>query len=332
MNPRRARLARILTVFVVLIVVVVAGWFAIQPGPDLVQGEVEATEIQVASKIPARIGAIHVREGDRILKGDPLVSLASPEIQARLEQAEAAHDAASAQEDKAETGAREEEIRQAHSMWQRAASAAELAETTAGRVERLYRDGVVAEQRRDEAEAARKAAANAAAAARAVYDMAVNGARIEDRRSAQALTAQAGGAVAEVRAFMDETNLASPIDGEVSVVVAEEGELAAAGFPIVTLLDLDDVWVTFNLREDRLGTLGMGTRFTARIPGLDDREIELEVTYVAAQGDYATWRATSASGGFDLRTFEVRARPVEAIDGLRPGMSAIVDWDALVAR
>lgn len=332
MNPRRARLARIFAGLVVLVVVVVAGWVAVRPGPDLVQGEVEATEIQVASKIPARIQVIHVREGDRIRQGDPLVSLSSPEVEARLDQAEAAHDAASAQQDKAVNGAREEEIRQAHSMWQRAASAAELAETTAGRIKRLYRDGVVAEQRRDEAEAERKAAADAAAAARAVYDMAVNGARIEDRRSAEAQTAQAGGAVAEVRAFMDETSLAAPIDGEVSVVVAEEGELTAAGFPIVTLLDLHDVWITFNLREDRLGTLGMGTRFAARIPGLGGREIELEVTYLAAQGDYATWRATSASGGFDLKTFEVRARPIEAIDGLRPGMSAIVDWDALAAR
>jgi HlyD family secretion protein len=159
--------------------------------------------------------------------------------------------------------------------------------------------------------------------------MALSGARDEDRRSAAALEDQAAGAVSEVRAYLDETRLLSPIDGEVSVVVSEDGELAAAGYPILTLLDLSDVWVSFNLREDRLGDLRMGSRFEARMPALNDEVVELEVSYIAAQGDFATWRSTSASGGFDLKTFEVRARPVAPVDGLRPGMSAVVNWDAL---
>ncbi len=214
-------------------------------------------------------------------------------------------------------------------MWLRAKNAADLADTTAARIQRLYRDGVVPEQRRDEAAANRQAAREAANAARAAYDMALSGARGEDRRSAAALEDQAAGAVTEVRAYLDETRLVAPIDGEVSVVVSKNGELAAAGFPILTILDLDDMWASFNLREDRLGAIRMGSRFTVRVPALGDEDVELEVSYIAAQGDFATWRATSAAGGFDLKTFEVRARPVAPVAGLRPGMSAIVNWDDL---
>ncbi len=332
MTRPHAGLVTVLAIVVIVVVVIVVGWIVVHPAPDLVQGEAEATEIKIATKIPARVQRIHVAEGDRVGHGDVLVTLASPETEAKLAQAEAAREAATAQRDKADTGAREEEIRQAYNVWQRAKHAAELAETTAGRVERLYADGVLPEQRRDEAVARWKSAREAAEAARAVYDMARSGTREEDRRAAEALAAQAAGAVTEVEAYLAETRLESPIEGEVSVVVAEEGELAAAGFPLMTLLDLSDIWVSFNLREDRLGALRMGSRMWARIPALADREVEVKVSYIAAQGDYATWRATSASGGFDLRTFEVRARPLAPVEGLRPGMSAIVDWDRLVAR
>lgn len=329
MNIRHPRLIRTTVILAILVIVIVFGWIAVRPTPDLVQGEFEAAEIRVAGKISARIETIHVREGDSVRRGDLLVSLASPEIEAKLDQAEAAHAAASAQREKADSGAREEEIRGAHNMWLRAKYAADLADTTAGRVQRLYQDGIVPEQRRDEAVTNRQAAQEAANAARAAYDMALSGARSEDRRSAAALEDQAAGAGTEVRAYLDETRLVAPIDGEVSVIVAENGELAAAGFPILTILDLTDTWVSFNLREDRLGAVRMGSRLSVQVPALGDKEVELEVSYIAAQGDYATWRATSASGGFDLKTFEVRARPITPIDGLRPGMSAIIDWDEL---
>lgn len=329
MNFRHKRLIRTAAILAIIIVVIVFGWIAVKPTPDLVQGEFESTEIRVAGKIPARIEKIHVREGDTVRRGDLLVSLSSPEIEAKLDQAEAAHAAATAQREKADSGAREEEIRGARNLWLRAKHAADLADTTAGRVQRLYRDGVVPEQRRDEAEANRLAAMEAANAARASYDLALSGARSEDRRSAAAIESQAAGAVSEVQAYLDETRLIAPIDGEVSVVVAENGELAAAGFPILTILDLQDTWVSFNLREDRLGAIRMGRRFHARVPALGDQSVELEVSFIAAQGDFATWRATSAAGGFDLKTFEVRARPIAPVEGLRPGMSAIVDWGML---
>ncbi len=329
MNVRHTRLLRTAVILAILVVVIVLGWIAVRPTPDLVQGEFEATEVRVAGKIPARIEAIHVREGDTVRRGDLLVSLSSPEIEAKLVQAEAVHAAATAQREKADVGAREEEIRGARNLWLRAKAAADLADTTAARLQRLYRDGVVPEQRRDEAVANLDATREAAGAARAAYDMALSGARSEDRRSAAAMEDQAAGAVTEVQAYLDETSLIAPIDGDVSVVVSESGELAAAGYPILTILDLDDTWVSFNLREDRLGAIRMGRRLRVRVPALGDEEVELEVSYIAAQGDYATWRATSAAGGFDLKTFEVRARPVTPVAGLRPGMSAILDWGEL---
>ncbi len=329
MSVRHTRLLRTAVMLAILVVVIVLGWIAVRPTPDLVQGEFEATEVRVAGKIPARIEEIHVREGDTVRCGDLLVSLSSPEIEAKLDQAEAVHAAATAQREKADVGPREEEIQGARNLWLRAKTAADLADTTAARVERLYRDGVVPEQRRDEAVANRNASREAANAAQAAYDMALSGARSEDRRSAAAMEDQAAGAVTEVQAYLDETRLVAPIDGEVSVVVSESGEIAAAGYPILTILDLDDTWVSFNLREDRMQAIRMGSHLHARVPAIGEEEVELKVNYIAAQGDYATWRATSAAGGFDLKTFEVRARPVKPVAGLRPGMSAIVDWGEL---
>ncbi len=327
----RRRIAIVVTTLVAVTAISIVGWFAIQPGPDLVQGEIEATEVKVASKIPARILEIAVREGDQVYAGELLVKLSSPEIVAKLDQAEAAQRAAAAQSDKAETGAREEEIRQAHNMWLRALAAADLAESTLARVTRLHRDGVLPEQRRDEAEANWKAAREAASAAQAVYDMAVTGTRSEDRQTAAALESQAAGAVTEAQAYLDETSIHAPRDGEVAVVVAEEGELVASGYPILTIVDLSDPWVTFNLREDRLNAIRIGSRIAARIPALGDKAIELEVSFISPQGAFATWRATSAAGEFDLKSFEIRARPIGPTEGLRPGMTAVVDWDAVTA-
>ena len=293
--------------------------------PDLVQGEFEAAQVDVSSKVPGRVAELLVDLGQRVRKGDPLARIESPEVRARLEQAAAAQAAATAQRRKADGGAREEETRGAEQQWRRAEAAAALAKTTWERLERLQRDGVVTAQRRDEAEANWKAAQAAAAAARAVYDMALAGARREDRDAAAALVRQARGAVSEVEAFLGETTLAAPRDGEVSARNLEPGEIASPGYPVLSLVDLTDAWAVFNLREDRLAGLRLGERLQARVPALA-REVELRVTLIAPLADFATWRSTSASGGFDLKTFEVRARPVAPVDGLRPGMSVVVDW------
>lgn len=297
-----------------------------RPGPETLQGEADATKVDVAAKVAGRLATIDVKEGDAVAKSALVATIESPEIRAKLNQAEAAKAGAVAQRDKADRGAREEEIRAARSQWDRAKHAAELAETTFGRLERLARDGVVPKQRRDEAEAQWKTSRDAAEAAKAVYDMALAGARREDRAAAAALVTRAAGAVDEVKAFLDETKVVSPAAGEVYRRNAEPGEIVPAGFPIVTLVDLTDVWVTFQVREDRLSRLKMGASVPARFPALGDEEVPLTVTFVAPQGDFATWRATSAQGGFDLKTFEVRARPARPLPGLRPGMSAVVTW------
>jgi HlyD family secretion protein len=271
------------------------------------------------------VARVLVDLGQKVKKGDPLAVLESPEVRAKLEQVSALKDAASAQSNKAKTGAREEEIRGAENQWRRAEAAANLARTTWERLERLSRDGVVPAQRRDEAEANWKASKAAADGARAVYDMALAGARREDRDSAAAVVRQAQGAVSEVEAALNESTLLAPRDGEVAARNVEPGELVAPGYPVLTLVDLSDTWVVFNLREDRLAGLKTGDRLTGKVPALA-RDMELTVSAISPLADFATWRSTESSGGFDLKTFEVRARPVAAMEGLRPGMSVLVDW------
>jgi HlyD family secretion protein len=299
-------------------------WLSFRPQPVLLEGQIEATEIDVAAKVPGRVESVAVRLGQTVARGDLLFTLESPELRAKLAQAEGARDAAGALRRKADTGARAEEIRAAEQQWIRAQAAAELADVTFGRVERLSRDGVVPRQRRDEAEAQARAARAAEASAKAVFDLAVAGARAEDREAAAGVAAQAGGAVSEVEAYLAETQIRAPHAGEVGSLLIDPGEIAPAGFPVVTLVDLSDVWVVLQVREDLLAGIGIGTELTGRVPALGDREIQFKVDTLAALGAFATWRATSASAGFDLRTFEIRARPVGPAAGLRPGMSVII--------
>ena len=318
-------------VVTILIVLLLAGmtWYLRQPEPTFIQGEMEATQIDLATKIAGRVSELMVREGDQTRTGQRLAILDSPEIRAKLEQAAAARSAASAQRDKALTGAREEDIRAAKNMWLRAEHGAQLAERTFHRIERLYADGVVPAQRRDEAEVKWKTAREATQAAKAQYDLALAGARKEDREAAEAVVEQASGVVTEVESLLEETTVRSPLDAEVVQVLAQPGELVTPGYPVISLVDLNDIWATFQLREDRLSGFKMGTVFQGQVPALGGQNIQLKVTYISPLGDFATWRATNASGGFDLKTFEVRARTVKPVEGLRPGMSVIVPLEAV---
>ena len=320
-----------LAVFVSLLIIiglfVIVGWVWLTPAPTMVQGEVEARQIKVASKIPGRIESMLVKEGQKVTKGQQLMLLDGPEIRAKLQQAEAAKMAAGAQSKKAQNGARKEQIAAAYNMWQKAKAGAELAQKTFERVNRLFSEGVLPEQKRDEAETQYKAAKVTEEAALAQYEMAKSGARYEDKEAAQALVNKADGAIAEVEAYLKETQLAAPIDGEVADLIAEQGELINTGFPVLTLVDLNDIWVTFQLREDMLAKIRQGDEFEAEFPALGMQKVRLKVTYLKALGDYATWRATHTMGDFDQKTFEVQARPVSAVNGLRPGMTALVNWD-----
>ncbi|MDT8377686.1 MAG: efflux RND transporter periplasmic adaptor subunit [Desulfotignum sp.] len=295
-----------------------------EPDVQFIQGEVEATQVNLAVKIAGRVSEVFVKEGESVEKGTSLLQLDSPEITARLRQVSSAREAASARKDKADAGARSQEVEAAMNLWIQAREAAELADKTYRRINSLYADGIVPGQRQDEAVARWKAAEAAAAAARSQYDMALEGTRKEDRQAASAMVDQARGAVTEVESYLNETRLKTPLSGEVIHLLADPGEVVNAGYPVVTILDLDDIWITFNIREDNLAGMGMGRVFPVSVPALGDKKFEVAISYIAPRGEYATWRSTSASGGFDLKTFEIRARPLESIRGLRPGMSVLV--------
>jgi HlyD family secretion protein len=305
-------------------------WKAGQPAPEVFQGQMEARETDIAAKVPGRIAEILVKEGDTVAVGATLMRMDSPEVNAKLAQATAAQDAAQAVANKAEKGARPQEIEMARMNWQRAQAAAELASISFKRVDGLARDGLLAAQKRDEAEANFKASRDAEIAARAQYDMARGGARSEDKAAAQAQARQVAGVVAEVQAAKAETELKSPVAGEVAKVLAKVGELSPQGVAVVSLVDLKDQWVVLNVREDKLQRFAMGSEFDATLPALGNTEgkpaapVRFKVFYSAALPDFATWRATRGGQGFDARTFEVRARPVLPIAAARPGMSVLV--------
>ncbi|ENC6731679.1 hypothetical protein BOO29_09135 [Vibrio navarrensis] len=297
---------------------------AYQPKPVRLQGMIEAQQYSISSKVPGRIDQVLVRKGDTVSKGQLVFTLHSPEIEAKLEQAKAGEKAAGALAQEAEKGARAQQIQAAKDQWLKAKAAADLMEKTYQRVNNLYKDGVVAEQKRDEAMTQWQAAKYTESAAFQMYELAKEGARDETKLAAAEKARMAAGAVAEVEAYASDTRIESWFDGEVSQVLLQSGELAPQGFPVVTVIDTHDAWAVLNVREDLLKHFQKGETFSAYLPALD-KNVQFRVTHIAVMGDFATWRATDASQGFDLRTFEVEARPVEPISALRMGMSLVVE-------
>ena len=313
-----------LTLTGVIAIVAVIGFFMLRKGPEIVQGQAEVTEYRVSSKVPGRILEFRVKEGQTVRAGDTLAILEAPDVQAKLEQARAAEAAAQAQNEKALKGARQEQIQAAYEMWQKAQAGVTIAEKSYKRIKNLYDQGVVSAQKLDEITAQRDAALATEKAAKAQYTMAKNGAEREDKAAAAALVNRAKGAVAEVESYINETYLIAQKDGEVSEIFPKQGELVGTGAPIMNIAVMDDMWVTFNVREDLLKDLTMGTEFEAFVPALD-QNIRLKVNYMKDLGTYAAWKATKTTGQFDLKTFEVRALPTDKVEGLRPGMSVILD-------
>jgi len=318
-------------ILAVIIFIGYAIWIVARPIPLEVQGEVEATQVKVASKLIGRIDSLLVHKGDDVQPGMLLFTISSPELDAKYLQASAVRKAAGAQKEKADNGAQKEDIQAAFNSWQTALAAAEFAKKTFQRVDNLFKSGVVAEQQKDEAETRMKAAVEMEKATRSLHGKAKKGARYEDKASAGAMVMQADGVLTEVNSYLSETRIFAPIRGEIANIIAERGELVPAGYPVVTIVDLDDVWVTFNLREDLLASVRKGSTFKARFPALGMKEVLLKVNYINALGEFATWNATKTSGDFDMKTFEIHAVPVEKINELRPGMSALVNWDKLAA-
>ena len=295
------------------------------PRKQLLQGEVVMRQISLSPRIAGRINKISVSEGDKVKKGQVLAYIDSPELIAKQDQAKAAQAAALASAEKADKGLREEEVDAAFNLWQKALSVQDLAQKSLKRVEMLFEEGVISAQKLDETKAKYEVAVQDTNAAFNKYSMAKQGARAEDKSAAQALTRQALGAVKEIGSYVEETQVKAPIDGEIATVVAEEGELAAPGLTLLTMLNTEDVWLTFNIREDFLPKLNVGKIIEVKIPALDkSKKYKFKITYISKQGDFATWSATKTHGDFDLKTFELRAKPAEEIKNLRQGMTALL--------
>jgi HlyD family secretion protein len=277
----------------------------------------------VSSKVPGRILELRVQEGDFVHVGDTLAILDAPEVEAKKTQAQSAEDAASAMSEMAQRGARKQQVQAAYQLWQQAKAAADVTKKSYERVQRLFDEGVLTAQKRDEVFAQYKASEAQEKAAKSQYDMAVEGARAEEKAAAAAQVKRARGAVAEVNSYIHETVQVATVEGEVSDVYPKEGELVGTGSPIMSIAMMNDMWGTFNVREDQLNGMTVGTVFTAFSPAFK-KELKMKVYYVKDQGSYAVWKATKANGQYDLKTFEVKARPVEKFEGLRPGMSLII--------
>jgi HlyD family secretion protein len=323
-NPKFIK--SLIGIVIISILVLIGVWFLTKPKTVILQGRIEAKEIYLSAKIPTRINTFEVKEGASVKKGELLATLSSPEIMAKEQQALALREAANAQKNKAQNGARVEEIRGAKSVYEKATAAANVMKKTYVRMENLFKDGVISEQRRDEIFAKKEVALKDQEAALSVYQMALKGARSEDIEAATALVKQADGALIELEGYKNERNIIAPIDAEVLNFLPEEGELIGAGYPVVHLVDLSNSYAILNIKETSLYNFKKEGVFEATIPALNNKKVTFKIYYVAALGDYATWNATKATGDFDVRTFEIKASPVSEEVELRPGMSFLINY------
>ncbi len=314
----------LIALLAVVVIVALVGLLALRPEKTLIQGEAEAAEYRVSGKVPGRVEMYLFDEGEQVKKGDTLVIIYSPEVEAKKAQALAAREMAEAVNEKAHNGAQREQIAGAYELYQKAKAGEEIYRKSYERVQRLFDKGVVSAQKRDEVEAQYKAAVATVRAAKSQYDMALAGARKEDKAAAEAQVARVDGILKEVAAAEAERYLLSPCNGEVSEKFPKVGELVGQGSPVMSIVDLTDVWFTFAVREDMLGKFSMGSTVTVKIPALGDDKYPVVVTHLKAMGTYATWRSTQQNGGYDVRTFDVKCRPMADIPGLRPGMTALV--------
>lgn len=327
-DNKKFTIGSMMLTFVVMLVVIglvaMAGMIFLTPPDDIIMGQAEATQVRISGKVPGRIASYRFNEGDKVKAGDTLVFLDTPEVLAKLKQAEAARAAAEAQNAKAIKGARDQEVTAAYELWQKAQAGLTIAKKSFDRIQNLYEKGVMSAQKRDEVEANYKAMVATEKAARSQYEMAKEGARKEDKAAAAALVQRAEGAIAEVESYVGEGALISPIDGEIAERFPQVGELVGTGAPIMNISDMNDMWVTFSVREDFLTNIKIGSEINAFIPALGDMPVSLKVYYLKDMGSYAAWKATKTNGQYDSKTFEVRARPLESIPDLRPGMSVIL--------
>lgn len=327
-SPSRLPLAVGLFATAAILAIVGKGWWdAEHPAVPPLVGTMDAKTLSVSAKVPGRVADLAVAEGSLVKAGEVVATIAIPEVEAKLEQVRAVERAALARASLADEGARSQQIDAARADLSRARAARDLARKSWQRIDSLYKDGLLPAQRHDEMRAQLRNAEETVKAAEAQLSALEEGARRQEKEAAHALAEQARGGVSEVTSLASEKDVRSPVSGEVTRVVMEPGEIAPAGFPIVLVTDLDDSWAVFNVREDELPNLAVGTEVTAKVPAIG-RDVKMTVYWVNPRGDYATWRATRQTSGYDLRTFEVRLRPEAGVEGLRPGMSVILERNA----
>lgn len=327
-NVKKTERSLLITMAIVVAaaaVIAIIGFIFMNKPVDIIEGQAEGTTVRISGKLPGRVVEFFVEEGDSVHAGDTLVHIHSSVVDAQLTQAEAMREVAQAQNRKVDAGTRSQIVQAAYDLLQQANAAVTITEKTYRRMENLYNAGVMSEQKRDEAKAAYDAAMAAKGAAESQYSLAKAGAQKEDKESTAAMVSAAGGGVAQVEALLEDSYLTAPFDGTIDQVYPEEGELVALGAPIMSLLRKDKRWITFNVREELLTDLTMGKKINVKVPALGMKEIEVEIYYIRDMGTYATWHSTKTTGSWDSRTFEIKAKPTEEVEGLRPGMSVIYD-------
>ncbi len=322
-RANRALLVTMAVVVVAVALVAIIGFLFMNRPDEYIEGQVEGTTIRISGKLPGRVVEFYAHEGDTVHAGDTLAHIHSSIVEAKLGQAEAMHRAAQAQNKKIDAGTRSQIINAAANLLLQAEAALTITEKTYNRMENLYREGVVSEQKRDEAKAAYDAALAARDAAANQLSLAKAGAQSEDKVSAEALANAAEGSVNEVEALLEDSYLTAPADGTIDQVYPQVGELVSIGAPVMSLLKDDNRHVVFNVREELLNDLTMGKTIKVMIPALNKKEIDVTIYYMRDMGSYATWRATKATGDWDSRTFEVKARTTDQIPDLRPGMTVL---------
>lgn len=313
-----------LAMFALTVAVVgLIGYLFLGDPEEVIQGQVEVSEYRVSSKVPGRILELKVKEGDKVVAGDTVAILDAPEVGAKQVSATAAENAASALSNMAKKGARQEQIQGAYQLWQQAKAGLEIAKKSYERVNKLFEEGVMTAQKRDEVYANYQALKAQEQAAKSQYDMAMNGAREEEKRAAAEQVKMAKGNVILLQSMEKETIQIAQADGEVTEIYPKVGELVGTGSPIMSIAMMNDVWGTFNVREDQMQGMKVGDKIKAFIPAFN-KEIDMQIYFMKDIGTYAVWKATKANGEYDLKTFEVRARPLQSIEGLKPGMSLVL--------
>ena len=332
---RQAKRLSLIGAMLILVAIVASmaiwGIMHLRPADRTIQGQADCDVVRISGKLAGRLVELYVKEGDYVQKGQRLAKIYSSTTDATLTKAKEMKNVASSQNLKVERGTRYEIIEsarkvveQAMSAKQQALAAEEITRKTFERLDNLFKEGVVSEQKRDEAKAALEAATAAVETAEAQLEMAQNGPQDEDKEASRGMEHVAEATVKEVEAVLEDQYLIAPCSGEVSSIYPHIGELVIMGSPIMTISQLDDMWAAFNVREEKLNDLGVGKEINVMIPALNNKEATMKVFYVHDMGSFATWSATKAYGDYDSKTFEVKARPVKTIEGFRPGMSVIL--------